>query len=84
MMVFTELLRIISLSITNIQESSELPSVLLSAPGRLSASSPSLELELELELEGDCSGTWGEGAGSEYPGGERELSRREVSDLWAG
>ena len=82
MMAFTELLRIISLSITNIQESSELPSVLLSAPGRLSASSPSLELELELE--GDCSGTGGEGAGSEYPGGERELCRREVSDLWAG
>ena len=82
MMAFTEWLRIISLSITNIQESSELPSVLLSAPGRLSASSPSLELKLELE--GDCSGSGGEGAGSEYPGGERELCRREVSDLWAG
>ena len=37
-----------------------------------------LELKLELELVGDCSGSGREEVGSEYPGGGRELLRREV------
>ena len=78
--VFTELLGIISLWITNILESSELPSAPQSAPATLSASSPCLELEL---VE-DCSGDGREEAGSEYHGGERELFLWAVSDLSAG
>ena len=56
----------------------------------LSVSSPCLELELEqelglgLELAGDSSGTGRKGAGSEYPGGERELCLTAVSDFWGG
>ena len=76
---FHLMVTIISIFITNIRESSELPSALLSAPGKLSASFPlELELKLELELVGDCSGSGREEVGSEYPGGGRELLRREV------
>ena len=81
MRVLEFMVTIISLFITNIRESSELPSALLSAPGKLSASFPlelELELKLELELVGDCSGSGREEVGSEYPGGGRELLRREV------